>query len=67
MSIYSECLLRLAATTPSGADWGSMMVTFTPLLGLSEVAMHFLANTPLIDTTPADHDSGADQLRDLMG
>ena len=42
MSVYSEALLRLAATTPEGDDWGSMLLTFTPLLGISEVVMRFL-------------------------
>jgi phage terminase large subunit-like protein len=63
MSIYAECLLRLAATTPSGEDWGSMMLTFTPLLGLSEVALHFMAGVelpPLEPLTKIDR-------RDLLG
>src|SRR5687768_1154284 len=34
--VYSECLLRLMTTN------GIMMVTFTPLLGLSDVALRFL-------------------------
>jgi phage terminase large subunit-like protein len=42
MQIYSECLLRCAATTPTGEDWGSLMCTFTPLLGISEVVMRYL-------------------------
>ena len=35
-SVYDECLLRLMTTN------GLMMCTFTPLLGLSEVALRFL-------------------------
>ena len=34
--VYDECMIRLATTN------GLMMVTFTPLLGLSEVALMFL-------------------------
>lgn len=40
-SVYEEAMLRLTATTP-GEDNGMMICTFTPLLGLSEVALHFL-------------------------
>lgn len=36
MPIYSECMLRLMTTD------GIMMLTFTPLLGLSDVALMFL-------------------------
>lgn len=42
MAIYTECLLRLTATTPEGNDWGSLLATFTPLLGISEVVLSFL-------------------------
>ena len=41
MEVYEECLLRLTATTP-GENNGLMMCTFTPLLGLSKVALKFL-------------------------
>ena len=34
--VYDECLLRLMTTN------GLMLATFTPLLGLSDVAMRFL-------------------------
>ena len=34
--VYDECLLRLMTTN------GLMLCTFTPLLGLSDVAMRFL-------------------------
>jgi phage terminase large subunit-like protein len=64
IAIYSECLLRLAATTPDARDWGTMMVTFTPLLGLSEVAMHFLAATELPPLEPLVK---LDIKRDLLG
>ncbi len=39
--VYEEALLRLTATTP-GEESGLMMATFTPLLGLSKVALKFL-------------------------
>lgn len=41
ISVYEECLLRLTATTP-GEQNGLMITTFTPLLGLSKVALKFL-------------------------
>lgn len=41
MDVYEECLLRLTATVP-GEDNGLMLCTFTPLLGLSKVALKFL-------------------------
>lgn len=42
MPIYTECLLRLTATTPDGQDWGSLLATFTPLLGISDVVLRYL-------------------------
>jgi len=36
MDVYSECLLRLMTAN------GLMLCTFTPLLGLSDVALMFL-------------------------
>lgn len=41
IDVYEEMLLRLTATAP-GEDSGSMLCTFTPLLGLSKVALKFL-------------------------
>jgi len=38
MSIYGECLLRTMTTK------GIVLVTFTPLLGLSEVVLNFMPN-----------------------
>ena len=52
MSVYSEALLRLAATTPEGDDWGSMLLTFTPLMGISEVVLRFLATQDQMDPIP---------------
>ena len=48
MSIYSECLLRTMTTD------GIVMLTFTPLLGLSDVALKFLP-----DMAPTVEDSAA--------
>jgi phage terminase large subunit-like protein len=41
MEVYEEGLLRLTATAP-GEENGLMLCTFTPLLGLSKVALKFL-------------------------
>jgi phage terminase large subunit-like protein len=41
IDVYEEALLRLTATAP-GEESGLMMATFTPLLGLSKVALKFL-------------------------
>lgn len=39
--VYEECVLRLTATTP-GDENGLMLCTFTPLNGISKVALKFL-------------------------
>lgn len=41
VNVYEEALLRLTATVP-GEDNGLMLCTFTPLMGLSKVALKFL-------------------------
>jgi phage terminase large subunit-like protein len=41
IDVYEEAMLRLTATVP-GEDNGLMLCTFTPLLGLSKVALRFL-------------------------
>lgn len=41
IDVYEECVLRLTATSP-GDENGLMICTFTPLLGLSKVALKFL-------------------------
>jgi len=41
IEVYEEGLLRLTATAP-GDENGLMLCTFTPLLGLSKVALKFL-------------------------
>lgn len=57
MSIYAECLLRCAATTPDASDWGSLLCTFTPLLGISDVVMHFLGDSMNGEVGTFDHSS----------
>ena len=44
--VYDECLLRLMTTN------GLMLCTFTPLLGLSDVAMRFLPELAPAETYP---------------
>lgn len=41
IDVYEEALLRLTATTPGDVN-GLMLATFTPLNGLSKVALKFL-------------------------
>ncbi len=41
LDIYTECLLR-TTDTEGGKDNGIMMLTFTPLMGMSETVMSFL-------------------------
>ena len=41
IEVYEEAMLRLTATVP-GEENGLMLCTFTPLLGLSKVALKFL-------------------------
>ena len=65
MAIYSECLLRTAATTPDGDDWGSIMCTFTPLLGISEVVQHYLDDAQ--DQVPDPQPRAERPLRNLLG
>jgi phage terminase large subunit-like protein len=43
MAIYGECLLRTMTTN------GIILVTFTPLLGLSEVVLNFMPNGQMPD------------------
>ena len=43
MSIYGECLLRTMTTK------GVVLVTFTPLMGLSEVVLNFMPNGKMPD------------------
>lgn len=40
--IHEECLIRTAGTKGDGSDDGIIMLTFTPLEGMSEVVMGFM-------------------------
>lgn len=44
LDIYTECLLRTMDTTGTGSRSGIIMLTFTPLMGMSETVMQFLPN-----------------------
>jgi phage terminase large subunit-like protein len=48
LDIYTECLIRTMDTS-GGDDNGLMLLTFTPLLGLSETVMAFLPNGQIKD------------------
>jgi phage terminase large subunit-like protein len=48
-AIYSECLLRTAATSPKEKP-GRMLITATPLLGLSEIVSSFLVDGRLSES-----------------
>ena len=43
IDVYTECLLRTTDTT-GGNDNGLMLLTFTPLMGLTELVLQFLPN-----------------------
>jgi phage terminase large subunit-like protein len=42
LDIYTECLLRTMDTSGAGTHDGILMLTFTPLMGMSETVMQFL-------------------------
>lgn len=42
LDIYTECLLRTTDTTGTDTEQGIMILTFTPLEGMSETVMSFL-------------------------
>lgn len=44
LDVYTECLLRTADTTGTGEKSGLIIVTFTPLKGLTETVLAFLPN-----------------------
>jgi phage terminase large subunit-like protein len=52
LDIYTECLLRTTDTS-GGDDMGSLMLTFTPLMGMSETVMAFLPGGQV-----GDHQAG---------
>ena len=47
LDIYTECLLRTMDTTGLDTSIGIVMLTFTPLLGMSEVVLSYLPNGEL--------------------
>ena len=42
MSVYTECLLRTADTSKNNTDGYSLIMTFTPLSGITETILNFL-------------------------
>ena len=55
-----------AATTPEADDWGSLLCTFTPLLGISDVVLRFLGENMGQDVqTHADQLARQEQERTL--
>lgn len=51
IDIYSEALLRTTDTTGLSVQNGIVIVTFTPLMGLSELVLSFLNNGEIPDST----------------
>lgn len=52
MDVYGEALMRLTSTTGRFEDNGLMMLTFTPLMGYSDVVMQFIPEN-MRPTAPA--------------
>ncbi len=50
LDIYTECLLRTMDTTGTGSHSGIIMLTFTPLQGMSETVLQFLPNGEIAET-----------------
>jgi phage terminase large subunit-like protein len=50
LSIYSECLLRTTDTSGGTSENGIIMLTFTPLMGMSETVMAFLPGGQIRET-----------------
>ncbi|QDP68121.1 MAG: putative terminase large subunit [Prokaryotic dsDNA virus sp.] len=44
LDVYTECLLRTTDTSGKNEGNGIMMLTFTPLMGMSELVLEFLPN-----------------------
>lgn len=42
LDVYTECVLRTMDTSGAGTHEGMIMLTFTPLMGMSETVMQFL-------------------------
>jgi phage terminase large subunit-like protein len=49
LEIYTECLLRTTDTTGGSENNGLMLLTFTPLMGMSETVMAFLPGGQIKD------------------
>jgi phage terminase large subunit-like protein len=49
MGIYTECLLRTMDTSGTGKNNGMILVTFTPLMGMSETVLAFLPNGEVLE------------------
>jgi phage terminase large subunit-like protein len=53
LEIYTECLLRLMSTVP-GESNGTLVLTETPLLGVSDLMISFMPDlSPEPDAAPA--------------
>ena len=53
LEIYTECLLRLMSTVPGEAN-GTLVLTETPLLGVSDLMITFMPDlSPEPDSVPA--------------
>lgn len=49
LDIYTECLLRTMGTAGNNESKGMLMLTFTPLMGMSETVMAFLPGGQIQD------------------
>lgn len=49
LEIYTECLLRTADTSGTGLENGLLILTFTPLMGMSETVLQFLPGGEIIE------------------
>lgn len=50
LDIYTECLLRTMDTSGTGEKDGIIMLTFTPLMGMSETVLQFLPGGEVPET-----------------
>jgi len=51
LDVYGECLLRTMDTTGQDTSNGMLMLTFTPLMGMSEVVLTFLPGGEISERT----------------
>lgn len=49
LDVYTECVLRTMDTSGTGDHNGILMLTFTPLMGMSETVMQFLPGGEIIE------------------